>query len=124
MQSATRSLARLKQSPQPDFGRDRAAGEVVASSAEADAACPRLHLALQARIARAARDSVSVTDPGLAEERLPARRRRTWRDASPGEIAGGRSRFHDALIIGCDQVAVGNGEVLGKPGTRGTRRVS
>jgi len=28
------------------------------------------------------------------------------------------SRFHDALIIGCDQVAVGNGEVLGKPGTR------
>src|SRR5437899_12782824 len=28
------------------------------------------------------------------------------------------NRFRDALIIGCDQVAVGNGEVLGKPGTR------
>jgi len=31
------------------------------------------------------------------------------------------ARYRDALIIGCDQVAVGNGEVLGKPGTREKR---
>jgi septum formation protein len=60
----------------------------------------------------------SVTNPGLAEERLPGEApqnmaRRLAREKSLAVA----SRFHDALIIGCDQVAVGNGEVLGKPGT-------
>jgi septum formation protein len=61
----------------------------------------------------------SVTDPGLAEERLPGEApqnmARRLAQAKSLAVAG---RFHDALIIGCDQVAVGNGEVLGKPGTR------
>src|SRR5258705_13295326 len=61
----------------------------------------------------------SVTDPGLAEERLP--------DEAPQDMArrlaqakslAVASRYRDALIIGCDQAAAGNGEVLGKPGTR------
>ena len=61
----------------------------------------------------------SVADPGVAEERLPGETpegmARRLAEAKSLAVA---SRFRDALIIGCDQVAVGNGEVLGKPGTR------
>jgi septum formation protein len=61
----------------------------------------------------------SVADPGVAEERLPGESpegmARRLAEAKSLAVAG---RFRDALIIGCDQVAVGNGEVLGKPGTR------
>jgi septum formation protein len=61
----------------------------------------------------------SVADPGVAEERLagesPEGMARRLAEAKALAVA---NRFRDALIIGCDQVAVGNGEVLGKPGTR------
>ena len=61
----------------------------------------------------------SVTDPGLAEERLPGEAPQNMaRRLAQAKSLAVASRFHDALIIGCDQVAVGNGEVLGKPGTR------
>jgi septum formation protein len=61
----------------------------------------------------------SVTDPGLAEERLPGEApQHMVRRLAQAKSLAVASRFHDALIIGCDQVAVGNGEVLGKPGTR------
>jgi septum formation protein len=61
----------------------------------------------------------SIADPGVAEEHLPGEApesmARRLAEAKSLAVAG---RFRDALIIGCDQVAVGNGEVLGKPGTR------
>ncbi len=60
----------------------------------------------------------SVADPGVAEERRPgeAPQRMVRRLAEAKALAVARG-FRDALIIGCDQVAVRNGEVLGKPGT-------
>jgi len=61
----------------------------------------------------------SVADPGVAEERRPGEApegmARRLAEAKSLAVAG---RFRDALIVGCDQVAVGNGEVLGKPRTR------
>src|SRR5881396_2333041 len=61
----------------------------------------------------------SVADPDVAEEvrpgETPESTARRLAQAKSLAVAG---RFRDALIIGCDQVAVGNGEVLGKPGTR------
>jgi len=61
----------------------------------------------------------SVADPRVAEERRPGEApesmARRLAEAKSLAVAG---RFRDALIIGCDQVAVRNGEVLGKPGTR------
>ena len=61
----------------------------------------------------------SVADPGVAEERLPgeAPQKMAQRLAESKSLAVARG-FRDALIIGCDQVAVRDGEVLGKPGTR------
>ena len=60
----------------------------------------------------------SVADPGVAEERRPdeAPESMARRLAEAKALAVARG-FRDALIIGCDQVAVKNGEVLGKPGT-------
>jgi septum formation protein len=61
----------------------------------------------------------TVADPGVAEERgpgeAPEAMARRLAEAKSLAVAG---RFRGALIIGCDQVAVGNGELLGKPGTR------
>ena len=60
----------------------------------------------------------SVADPGVTEERRPGeapeRMARRLAEAKALAVAHG---FRDALVIGCDQVAVRNGEVLGKPGT-------
>jgi len=60
----------------------------------------------------------SVADPGVVEERRPGEApesmARRLAEAKALSVARG---FRDALVIGCDQVAVSNGEVLGKPGT-------
>lgn len=60
-----------------------------------------------------------TADPGVREERLPdeepEKMARRLAEAKASALAG---RFRDALIVGCDQVAVRNGEVLGKPGNR------
>ena len=59
-----------------------------------------------------------VADPGIREERRPGEApehmARRLAEAKARAVA---REFRDALVIGCDQVAVGNGEVLGKPGT-------
>ncbi len=59
-----------------------------------------------------------VADPGIHEERRPGEApehmARRLAEAKARAVA---REFRDALVIGCDQVAVGNGEVLGKPGT-------
>ena len=59
-----------------------------------------------------------VADPGVAEERRPgeAPEGMARRLAEAKALAAARG-FRDALVIGCDQVAVLNGEVLGKPET-------
>src|SRR6266852_7051558 len=58
-----------------------------------------------------------VADPGIHEEcrpgEAPEHMARRLAEAKACAVA---PRFREALIIGCDQVAVGNGEVLGKPG--------
>jgi len=60
----------------------------------------------------------SVADPGVVEEHRPGEApesmARRLAEAKALSVARG---FRDALVIGCDQVAVSNGEVLGKPGT-------
>ena len=61
----------------------------------------------------------SVADPRLAEGARPGETPEgTARRLAEAKSLAVAARFRDALIIGCDQVAVGNGEVLGKPGTR------
>src|SRR3989454_9493188 len=61
----------------------------------------------------------SVADPDVAEETRPGEARggmaRRLAEAKSLAVA---ARYRDALTTGCDQVAVGNGEVLGNPGTR------
>src|SRR5260370_33745250 len=60
-----------------------------------------------------------VADPQLAEGARPGEAPEgTARRLAEAKSLAVADRFRDALIIGCDQVAVGNGEVLGKPGTR------
>ena len=60
----------------------------------------------------------SVADPGVAEEARPGEAPEgTARRLAEAKSLAVANRFRDALIIGCDQVAVANGEVLGKPGT-------
>ena len=61
----------------------------------------------------------SVADPEVVEGARPGEAPEgTARRLAEAKSLAVASRFRDALIIGCDQVAVGNGEVLGKPGTR------
>ncbi len=61
----------------------------------------------------------SVADPEVAEEARPGEAPEgTARRLAEAKSLAVADRYRDALIIGCDQVAVGNGEVLGKPGTR------
>jgi septum formation protein len=61
----------------------------------------------------------SVADPGVAEARLPGEAPENMaRRLAQAKSLAVANRFRDALIIGCDQVAMGNGEVLGKPGNR------
>jgi septum formation protein len=61
----------------------------------------------------------SVADPSVAEERRPGEAPESMaRRLAETKSLAVANRFRDALIIGCDQVAVGNGELLGKPGTR------
>src|SRR6266702_7256876 len=60
----------------------------------------------------------SVADPEVAEGARPGEAPEgTARRLAEAKSLAVANRFRDALIIGCDQVAVGNGEVLGKPGT-------
>lgn len=60
----------------------------------------------------------SVSDPGVAEERLAGEAPQSMaRRLAKAKALAVAPRFRDALVIGCDQVAVRNGEVLGKPGT-------
>ncbi len=58
-----------------------------------------------------------VADPGIHEERRPGEApehmARRLAEAKARAVA---REFRDALVIGCDQVAVNGGEVLGKPG--------
>jgi septum formation protein len=60
-----------------------------------------------------------VANPGVREERLPGEApegmARRLAEQKAGAVA---ARFRDALVIGCDQVAVSNDEVLDKPGNR------
>ena len=60
----------------------------------------------------------SVVDPGVVEERRPgeAPESMAWRLAEAKALSVARG-LRDALVIGCDQVAVRSGEVLGKPGS-------
>lgn len=59
----------------------------------------------------------SVADPGVPEEHLPGEPpEAVARRLAESKALAVASRFRDALIIGCDQTAVKNGEVLGKPG--------
>jgi septum formation protein len=61
----------------------------------------------------------AIADPGVAEERRPGEAPESMaRRLAEAKSLAVAHRFRDALIIGCDQVAFGNGEVLGKPGTR------
>ncbi len=64
-----------------------------------------------------------VANPGVREERLPGE--------APGEMArrlaqrkaeAVAGRFRDALVIGCDQVAVSGDQVLDKPGNHDNAR--
>jgi septum formation protein len=58
-----------------------------------------------------------VADPGIHEERRPGEApEHMARRLAETKACAVAPRFREALIIGCDQVAVGNGEVLGKPG--------
>jgi len=61
--------------------------------------------------------SFRTADPCVKEERMPGERpeqmARRLAEAKALAVAPG---FRDALVIGCDQVAVRNGELLGKPG--------
>src|SRR5258707_13446958 len=60
----------------------------------------------------------SVADPRLTEGARPGEAPEgTARRLAEAKSLAVASRFRDALIIGCDQVAVANGEGLGKPGT-------
>lgn len=80
-----------------------------------------LVLASTSRYRRALLERLGVpfrtADPRLKEERMPGERpeqmARRLAEAKALAVAPG---FRDALVIGCDQVAVGNGELLGKPG--------
>jgi septum formation protein len=60
----------------------------------------------------------SVADPSIDENRRPgeAPEDMASRLAEAKALSVAR-RCRDSLVIGCDQVAVRNGEVLGKPGT-------
>ncbi|MGB5079152.1 MAG: nucleoside triphosphate pyrophosphatase [Burkholderiales bacterium] len=59
----------------------------------------------------------SVADPRIDENRRPGEAP----EAMASRLAEAKAqavapRFPDSLVIGCDQVAISNGEVLGKPG--------
>jgi septum formation protein len=59
----------------------------------------------------------SVVDPGVREEHLPGEApEAVARRLAEAKALAVATRFRDALIIGCDQTAVRNGEFLGKPG--------
>jgi len=59
----------------------------------------------------------SVANPGISEERRPGEPAETMaRRLAESKALAVANRFHDALIIGCDQTAVMDDEVLGKPG--------
>ena len=83
----------------------------------------RLVLASTSRYRRALLERLgvpfSVADPRVPEKRRPGeapqRMARRLAKAKTLAVAG---RFREALIVGCDQVAVKNRRVLGKPGSR------
>lgn len=60
-----------------------------------------------------------VANPGVREERLPGEApEETARRLAEEKAGAVAARFRDALVIGCDQVAVSNDQVLDKPGNR------
>ncbi len=60
-----------------------------------------------------------VADPGIPEEPHPGEApEHTARRLAETKARAVAHRFREALIIGCDQVAVGNGRVFGKPGNQ------
>jgi len=81
----------------------------------------QLVLASTSRYRRALLERLGVSfltaDPGVKEEHLPGegpeQMARRLAEAKALAVAPG---FRDALVVGCDQVAVSNGELLGKPG--------
>src|SRR5215831_12012557 len=59
-----------------------------------------------------------VADPGVDEQRRAGEPPETMaRRLAEAKALAVAKRFPDALIIGCDQVADCDGEILGKPGT-------
>jgi septum formation protein len=82
----------------------------------------QLVLASTSRYRRALLERLGVpfvtADPRVKEERFPGEApehmARRLAEAKALAVAPG---YRDALVIGCDQVAVKNGELLGKPGT-------
>jgi len=85
-------------------------------------ALPRLVLASTSRYRRSLLERLGVAfevaDPGVDETRRPGEApeslARRLAEAKALAVAG---RFPASLIIGCDQVANCDGEILGKPGT-------
>jgi septum formation protein len=58
----------------------------------------------------------SVVDPGVSEDRRPGEAPESLaRRLAEAKALAVASRFPESLIIGCDQVAACNGEILGKP---------
>src|SRR5712671_748305 len=121
MQSAARSAGPSESEPAPrDRGRDRASGEARCRAVQG---LMQLVLASTSRYRRELLERLgipfSVADPSVAEERRPGEAPQGMaRRLAEAKSLAVADRFRDALIIGCDQVAVRNGEVLGKPGTR------
>src|SRR5258706_5571949 len=117
MQSAARSAGPPESEPAPrDRGRDRASGEARRRAVQG---LMRLVLASTSRYRRELLERLgvpfSVTDPGLAQERLPGQGPQNMaRRPAPAKSLAVANRLLDALIIRCHQVAVGNGAVLGE----------
>jgi len=60
-----------------------------------------------------------TADPRVKEERIPGEGpEQMARRLAEAKALAVAPDYRDALVIGCDQVAVRNGELLGKPGNR------
>ena len=65
------------------------------------------------------RISFTTADPGVEEQEHPGERPEAMAERLARAKAMAVAAAHpDALIIGCDQVAVSRGTILGKPGSR------
>src|SRR6266853_1936568 len=115
MQSATRSAGPSKPEPAARYRRrDRASGEARCRAVQG---LMQLVLASTSRYRRQLLGRLgipfSVVDPGVAEEYVPGEAPEVMaRRLAEAKSLAVASRFRDALIIGCDQVAVGNGDLV------------